>query len=395
MHQAVGCCGHLSRKVWEDPLWLWWCPSLHCLASLEDPDSLGMSRGIVGIVKFLDQRCPLCVFSSRSIYWYPKYVSSFLLIICFLMLLVWPHCLYWNSASANCRRGWVAWGLLWPSQGYVLTHYAPQHLLNWYMPPSEAKHILNYGYTKIGGGWWRTLTGWSVVLKTLWWEHSIYTTSPRLSCWLNPVEFCWILRRVGNLQMSNLSNLSNLRSMFSLSFFASAFLGPAVVAPVIDFAGPHSIAVPLTLLTLAILGRARQSPVRKAESPIRSHMPEPIRSLKRWIHFFLKKYLLALYIVFVSHKFVEAMPKGWWRACYFLTFTFERFLLMCEHLNEPEQLLNTSACCFHFAFNYIHFLRIFFHPVHGRCICQAFYCFVAFPRVTKPIPACQLLHRCL
>lgn len=67
-------------------------------------------------------------------------------------------------------------GLLWPSQGYVLTHYAPQHLLNWYM------------------------------------------------------------------------------SMFSLSFFASAFLGPAVVAPVIDFAGPHSIAVPLTLLTLAILG---------------------------------------------------------------------------------------------------------------------------------------------
>ena len=65
-------------------------------------------------------------------------------------------------------------------------------------------------------------------------------------------------------------------------------------------------------------------------------------------------------IVFVSHKFVEAMPKGWWRACYFLTFTFERFLLMCEHLNEPEQLLNTSACCFHFAFNYIHFLRIFF-----------------------------------
>ena len=24
-------------------------------------------------------------------------------------------------------------GLLWPSQGYVLTHYAPQHLLNWYM----------------------------------------------------------------------------------------------------------------------------------------------------------------------------------------------------------------------------------------------------------------------
>eukprot|EP00435_Cladocopium_sp_Y103_P053417 s758_g17.t1 len=67
-------------------------------------------------------------------------------------------------------------GLLWPSQGYVLTHYAPQHLLNWYM------------------------------------------------------------------------------SMFSLSFFASGFLGPAVVAPVIDFAGQHSIAVPLTLLTLAILG---------------------------------------------------------------------------------------------------------------------------------------------
>lgn len=67
-------------------------------------------------------------------------------------------------------------GLLWPSQGYVLTHYAPQHLLNWYM------------------------------------------------------------------------------SMFSLSFFASGFLGPAVVTPVIDFAGPHSIAVPLTLLTLALLG---------------------------------------------------------------------------------------------------------------------------------------------
>eukprot|EP00438_Fugacium_kawagutii_P026102 Skav201526 [mRNA] locus=scaffold3018:24318:35986:+ [translate_table: standard] len=67
-------------------------------------------------------------------------------------------------------------GLLWPSQGYVLTHYAPPHLLNWYM------------------------------------------------------------------------------SLFSLCFFASGFLGPALVAPIIKFAGQHSVAIPLTLFLLAVLG---------------------------------------------------------------------------------------------------------------------------------------------
>lgn len=66
-------------------------------------------------------------------------------------------------------------GLLWPSQGYVLTHYAPEHLLNWYM------------------------------------------------------------------------------SIFSLCFFASGFLGPAVVAPEL-LTGPDNLVAPVTLLVLAISG---------------------------------------------------------------------------------------------------------------------------------------------
>lgn len=67
-------------------------------------------------------------------------------------------------------------GLLWPSQGYVLTHYAPQHLLNWYM------------------------------------------------------------------------------SFFSLCFFTSGFLGPALVASVLRLTGQHSVAVPSTLLLLGFIG---------------------------------------------------------------------------------------------------------------------------------------------
>ncbi len=48
---------------------------------------------------------------------------------------------------------------------------------------------------------------------------------------------------------------SRLRSFFSLCFFTSGFLGPALVASVLRFAGQRSVAVPLTLLLLAVIGR--------------------------------------------------------------------------------------------------------------------------------------------
>lgn len=83
-------------------------------------------------------------------------------------------------------------GLLWPAQGYVLTHYAPQHLLNWYM------------------------------------------------------------------------------SFFSLCFFSSGFLGPALVASVLRFAGQRSVAVPLTLLLLGVIGLlllCRLPPEQVSEAP--------------------------------------------------------------------------------------------------------------------------------
>lgn len=48
---------------------------------------------------------------------------------------------------------------------------------------------------------------------------------------------------------------SSLRSFFSLCFFTSGFLGPALVASVLRLTGQHSVAVPSTLLLLGFIGK--------------------------------------------------------------------------------------------------------------------------------------------
>lgn len=94
-------------------------------------------------------------------------------------------------------------------------------------------------------------------------------------------------------------------------------------------------------------------------------MPEPIRSLKRWIHFF-NIYLpyIILYIVFVSHKFVEAMPKGVGGELVISWLSPSNGSCWCVNIwtnrNNFWILLLVAFILHSIIFNYIQFLRIFF-----------------------------------